>query len=821
MSSLDSSKKKTEMFRAGPGDGSASSPLGGSASSPLGGSASSPLGGSASSPLGLAEGQDELDRQVVALEQQSAQLQVIAEVARVAGATLEPDRLAEQIVELIRERLDLYYVGLFFVDQEGRWTGESEDLGGSAIGWCVSNAQARFELDPPLPDARSGVVLPLVSRNQVLGAMTLQSCQEAAFSKRQLPVLQALADQVASAVENARLFARMQVALDETAALYTASRRLAAAESLQEIVAAVAEGVPVSVIDRAVLWFLERDTQQQGEAFVAAANWHNGQGPAPLPVGTRFPLEQFPATALAVETEPLFLSDIQSDERLDERTRAVFQQRRARSAALLPLWAGGRQSGLLMLVGEVPYRFTENEIRPYRSLAGQMAILVENRRLLQQAQRRAARLEWLALIESTLSMANDEADILTAISMGVDLDNPVSRILLRYVDTDQDGQPVTLHTVASWYDGLPVLPAGSVIVPDDPSLGQRFPAKDDATADLWLKAPSETLFIEDVESDSRVDERMRAQVVGQGFCALALMPLHSGNRWQGLVTFLWETPHTFSLEERHHLQELSKPAAAAVTNRRAYVAQQQAREVSERRALRLQAAAEVSRTVNSILEPKALLQRVVDLVRERFDLYYAGLFLVDPRGEWSDEPGEWAVLRAGTGEAGQQMVAQGHKLRVGGESMIGACVAGAEARIAFDVGQEAVRFDNPFLPKTRSEMALPLTARGQAIGAMTIQSTQASAFSDEDITVLQTMADQVAIAIDNARLLEQTRRRAERERQVRTITDRVRRAPDREMILRTVLQELGQMLGASESVIQLGTREQLLERASTHKTKGT
>jgi len=506
---------------------------------------------------------------------------------------------------------------------------------------------------------------------------------------------------------------------------------------------------------------------------------------------------------------------------LDERTRAVFKQRRARSVVILPLWAGGRQSGVLMLVGEAPYRFTENEMRPYRSLAGQMAILVENRRLLQQAQRRAARLEWLALMESTLSMANDEAEILTAISMGVDLDNPVSKILLRYVETDQDGRPVALHTVASWYDGL--------IVPDDPSLGQQFPVKDDVTADLWLKTPSEALFIEDVESDSRVDERMRAQVVGQGFRALALMPLHSGNRWRGLVTFLWETPHTFSLEERHHLQELSKPAAAAVTSRRAYVAQQQAREVSERRALRLQAAAEVSRTVNSILEPGALLQRVVDLVRERFDLYYAGLFLVDPRkvlsqpkgGEWTDEPGEWAVLRAGTGEAGQQMVAQGHKLRVGGESMIGACVAGAEARIAFDVGEEAVRFDNPFLPETRSEMALPLTARGQAIGAMTIQSTQASAFSDEDITVLQTMADQVAIAIDNARLLEQTQRRAERERQVRTITDRVRRAPDREMILRTVLQELGQMLGASESVIQLGTREQLLERASIHKTKGT
>jgi GAF domain-containing protein len=473
--------------------------------------------------------------------------------------------------------------------------------------------------------------------------------------------------------------------------------------------------------------------------------------------------------------------------------------------AILPLWVGGRQLGVLMMVGEVPYHFTENEVRPYRSLAGQMAILVENQRLLQQAQQRATRLEWLALMESTLSLANDEDGILTAISMAVDLEHPVSKILMRYVDTDQDGRPVALRTVASWYDGL--------ISPDDPALGQRFSVQEDALADLWLQAPNATLFIEDVESDPRVDRRMRAQVVEQGFQALALMPLYAGNLWRGLVTFLWETPHTFSPEERYHLHELSKPASAAVTNRQAYVAQQQAREVSERRALRLETAAEVSRVVNSILEPKALLQRVVDLVRERFELYYVGLFLVDQQGAW-------AVLRAGTGEAGQQMVDQGHKLRVGGESMIGACVAGAEARIAFDVGEEAVRFDNPFLPETRSEMALPLIARGEAMGAMTIQSTQPSAFSDEDITVLQTMADQVAIAIDNARLLEQTQRRAERERQVRTITDRVRRAPDREMILRAALQELGQMLGASESVIQLGTRDQLLERASTREAKG-
>jgi DNA-binding LacI/PurR family transcriptional regulator/GAF domain-containing protein len=168
-----------------------------------------------------------------------------------------------------------------------------------------------------------------------------------------------------------------------------------------------------------------------------------------------------------------------------------------------------------------------------------------------------------------------------------------------------------------------------------------------------------------------------------------------------------------------------------------------------RHALQLQTAAEVSSAASGVLDPSQLIQQVVDLARERFDLYYAGLFLVD-------EARRYAVLQAGTGEAGRQMIEQGHKLEVGGESMIGRCVASGEALIALDVGEEAVRFDNPLLPETRSELALPLTSRGEAIGALTIQSTQEAAFSAEDIAVLQTMAGQVANAIENARLFKRT-----------------------------------------------------------------
>ncbi|MBN1991770.1 MAG: GAF domain-containing protein [Anaerolineae bacterium] len=172
---------------------------------------------------------------------------------------------------------------------------------------------------------------------------------------------------------------------------------------------------------------------------------------------------------------------------------------------------------------------------------------------------------------------------------------------------------------------------------------------------------------------------------------------------------------------------------------------------ARRRTKLLNAAARVSRNTSSILDPDELLPRTVDIICEEYGFYYAGIFLI----ETLEDGKRWAVLKAGRGKAGQIMMEHNHKLEVGGRSMVGACTSLNEARIALDVGKEAVWFNNPFLPDTRSEMALPLAIRGQVIGALTVQSTEEAAFSDEDVASLQAMADQLAVAIHNARLHQQ------------------------------------------------------------------
>lgn len=167
----------------------------------------------------------------------------------------------------------------------------------------------------------------------------------------------------------------------------------------------------------------------------------------------------------------------------------------------------------------------------------------------------------------------------------------------------------------------------------------------------------------------------------------------------------------------------------------------------------LNASARAARSITTILDPYELFHRTVDIICDEFGFYYAGVFLLD-------EKNEYAVLKAGRGEAGRAMINEGHRLAIGGNSMIGACIANREGRIALDVGEEAVFFENPHLPKTRSEMALPLIVADEAIGALTVQSTEEAAFHEEDIAALQTMADQLAVAIQNSRLHRQEERRA-------------------------------------------------------------
>jgi GAF domain-containing protein len=169
----------------------------------------------------------------------------------------------------------------------------------------------------------------------------------------------------------------------------------------------------------------------------------------------------------------------------------------------------------------------------------------------------------------------------------------------------------------------------------------------------------------------------------------------------------------------------------------------------EKRSLQIRTAAEISRSISGVLTREKLLQDTVELILKSFNLYYVGLFLVD-------ETEHFAVLQAGTGEAGTAMLAAHHQLPIAESSMIGWTIINRKARIALDVGKDAIRFANPYLPDTHSELALPLISGDRALGAITVQSSQVQAFDQDDINILENISGSLATSLENSRLFEQT-----------------------------------------------------------------
>ncbi|HEY3475411.1 MAG TPA: GAF domain-containing protein, partial [Anaerolineales bacterium] len=197
-----------------------------------------------------------------------------------------------------------------------------------------------------------------------------------------------------------------------------------------------------------------------------------------------------------------------------------------------------------------------------------------------------------------------------------------------------------------------------------------------------------------------------------------------------------------SLEERvqHRTNELhQRSSELEAANRQA-----------RRKAAQLEALAQVAHAIASVRDLRELLPQIATAISEQFGFYHVGVFLLD-------EANEYAVLSAANSEGGQKMLERKHRLRVGEEGIVGHVTLTGEPRVAVDVGKDPVFFDNPDLPDTHSELALPLRTKRQIVGALDVQSTERGAFTEEDIRMLSLLAEQVSLAIENARLFDETR----------------------------------------------------------------
>jgi GAF domain-containing protein len=242
-----------------------------------------------------------------------------------------------------------------------------------------------------------------------------------------------------------------------------------------------------------------------------------------------------------------------------------------------------------------------------------------------------------------------------------------------------------------------------------------------------------------------------AGIVSANFLAKPIVGLRNlANRIsEGDYNFkITEIPHTRELAELSlDFNQMSQKLSGLIYDLEQRVAERT--ESLTRKTDQLRAASHIARQTAEIQDLSNLLDLVARLVTDQFGFYHTGIFLMS-------ETGDEVILQAASSEGGKRMIEKGHTLSVGKQGIVGYVALQKKPRIAMDVGADAVFFNNPDLPMTRSELSLPLLIRDQVLGVLDIQSDKPRAFNVDDIDVLQTLADQIAVAIENARLLDES-----------------------------------------------------------------
>jgi GAF domain-containing protein len=601
----------------------------------------------------------------------------------------------------------------------------------------VEDVPAEPHLSPAhLLDLQSALVVPIEVGGQRLGAMQVgtQRMRRRRFTADEGELALAMANQAAVAIENARLFEAERQRQREAALLAEMAKLISGTLDLDEVLRLTAE-YAVDVFEVQYCFILLK-IGRKGTLRPAAQTGFDDPLAATIASVEFTPSDELRRRVFE-DLQPLIVEDVPSEPHLSPHDLLDMQ-----SALVVPIEVGGRRLGAMQLGTQRQRRrrFTVDEGELALAMANQAAMAIQNARLFDAEQRRAEQFRVISEVgrRTTSILAVDEL-----LDQIVGLIQEVFNYYLVEIGL-VEGDELVFRARAGR---------------DRRSRFESFrlkAGKEGVTG--WVVTAGEPLLVPDVSQEPRyikvTDTKTRSELA---------VPIKVKEKVTGVINIESDYLDAFDESDVAVLQSLAHQAAIAIENARHFEAEQ-------RRAEQFKVISEVGRQMTSILAVDELLVQMATVIQEAFNYHQVGFGLIE---------GDEVVAKAGAGPLWDHLQVQPARLKVGEEGIVGWVAATGQPLLVPDVSQEPRFYFLPQASETKSELAVPLRTKDAVIGALDVQSDLPNAFDEYDLVVLQSLANQAAIAIENARLYEQAQQVAtleERQRLARELHDSVTQA---------------------------------------------
>ncbi len=491
-----------------------------------------------------------------------------------------------------------------------------------------------------------------------------------------------------------------------------------------------------------------------------------------IPRGIELPLEEMEAF---LKTGPL-LVDLADDLTVPENLLAYPKQLGCETAAYVPIMQEGRLRGLVLIGARAGQTLDDDVINAFAR-----AIRLTSNSLVQTAlpaepinDRRALEAGALQTLLAGAASIKDLRSFYTSIHDQIRAVVGDYGFLIALYDTKTNSISIPYLFEEGKFSSVDTFPLG------------------EGLTSILIRTREPLMLVEDT---MRRATAMGAKIAGKPAQSWMGVPLLAQGEPIGAVIVQdLENEHAFDEDDLQFVASVANQVSSAVYNIRVL-------EESRRTALQFETAAEIARDISSSLDLDELLKKATNLIRSRFDFYYASVFL-------KDMAGEFVVIREATGDAGAQLKRAGHKLGIGSKSVVGFVAGGnGEHLVVNDTARDATYYANPLLPETRAEAAIPLKVGERVVGVLDVQSEKTYAFSEDNLRILHILADQLAIAVVNSELFAETQEHLAQHRLLHHITTTAASGTTLDEALQSAVNGLQVTLGGDRVAIMLADRE--------------